>query len=81
VAASMTDDGSQSTATEVFTYQDIRDDCVLTYFDLPVGKSKEIKVRLQTSYKGEFVLPAILCEAMYDTSARSRTTAGRVRVH
>jgi uncharacterized protein YfaS (alpha-2-macroglobulin family) len=71
-------EGDSSTA---FTYQDIRDDCILTYFDLPAGRSKEIKVRLQASWTGEFVLPAILCEAMYDTSAHARTTARRVRVY
>jgi uncharacterized protein YfaS (alpha-2-macroglobulin family) len=64
-----------------FVYQDVRDDCALTYFDLPAGKTKEIKVRLQASYAGEFVSPAILCEAMYDASARARTTAGRVKVY
>ena len=81
VAASTSESDSQSSKRTVFTFQDIRDDCVLTYFDLPVSSSKEIKVRLQASYKGEFVLPAILCEAMYDTSARARTTAGRVSVN
>lgn len=67
-------------ASGVFMYQDIRDDCVLTYFDLPAGMSKTVKVRLRAAYAGEFVFPAILCEAMYDASARARTTAGRVIV-
>jgi uncharacterized protein YfaS (alpha-2-macroglobulin family) len=64
-----------------FAYQDVRDDCLLTYFDLPAGRAKEVKVRLRASYAGEFVFPAILCEAMYDTSARARTKAGRVNVY
>jgi uncharacterized protein YfaS (alpha-2-macroglobulin family) len=68
-------------ATPAITYQDIRDDRILTYFDLPAGMSKEIKVRLQASYAGEFVFPAILCEAMYDASAHARTTARRVTVN
>lgn len=80
VAASMSENDNEEAASNVFTYQDIRDDCVLTYFDLPIGRSKEIKVRLQASYLGEFVFPAIQCEAMYDASARARTTAGRVIV-
>jgi uncharacterized protein YfaS (alpha-2-macroglobulin family) len=63
-----------------FTFQDIRDDRVLTYFDLPAGATKEFKTDLQTSYIGDFVLPAILCEAMYDPSAYARTKAGRVSV-
>ena len=30
-----------------FTYQDIRDDRVLTYFDLPYNRSRTISIRLQ----------------------------------
>ncbi|MDR2844171.1 MAG: hypothetical protein LBV57_05940, partial [Candidatus Symbiothrix sp.] len=63
-----------------YTYRDIRDDRVLTYFDLARGKSKTIAIRLQASYLGSFVLPAVLCEAMYDSSAQARTAAGRVKV-
>lgn len=81
VAASTSEKDDEEASSNVFTYQDIRDDCVLTYFDLPVGQAKEIKIRLQASYLGEFVFPAIQCEAMYDASARARTTAGRVTVH
>jgi uncharacterized protein YfaS (alpha-2-macroglobulin family) len=67
-------------ASGIFSYQDIRDDRVMTYFDLRANRHKEIKIRLQASYAGTFVLPAILCEAMYDASARARTTSGRVTV-
>lgn len=63
-----------------YTYRDIRDDRVLTYFDLNRGTSATFKIRLQASYIGTFVLPAVQCEAMYDTSAQARTTAGRVKV-
>jgi uncharacterized protein YfaS (alpha-2-macroglobulin family) len=69
-----------SSASDAYTYRDIRDDRVLTYFDLPRRSAKTIKIRLQASYIGSFVLPAIQCEAMYDTSAQARTKAGRVRV-
>ncbi|MDR0575471.1 MAG: alpha-2-macroglobulin [Tannerella sp.] len=80
-AASVSENDNRETTSNVFTYQDIRDDCVLTYFDLPIGVAKEIKVRLQATYPGEFVFPAVQCEAMYDASARARTTASRVAVH
>jgi len=63
-----------------FTYRDIRDDRVLTYFNLPRGARTTIKVRLQATYLGSFVLPAVQCEAMYDTSAQAKTVAGRVKV-
>jgi uncharacterized protein YfaS (alpha-2-macroglobulin family) len=76
----MTDNENTVSASESYTYRDIRDDRVLTYFDLPKGKAIIIKVRLQASYIGSFVFPAIQCEAMYDTSAQARTTAGRVIV-
>jgi len=74
--------GDESTAktSTVFTYQDIRDDRILTYFDLARNRAKVIKVRLQSSYVGNFVLPAVQCEAMYDTSAYAKTKAGRVKV-
>jgi uncharacterized protein YfaS (alpha-2-macroglobulin family) len=63
-----------------YTYRDIRDDRVLTYFDLPRNGSRTFKVRLMASYAGSFVLPAIHCEAMYDASVQARTVAGRVTV-
>jgi uncharacterized protein YfaS (alpha-2-macroglobulin family) len=63
-----------------FTYQDIRDDRVLTYFDLSRSRSITVKIRLQSTYIGSFILPAIQCEAMYDTSAFAKTKAGRVKV-
>jgi uncharacterized protein YfaS (alpha-2-macroglobulin family) len=80
MVASGASDSSGPSGSGVFTYQDIRDDRILTYFDLPIGMSKEVRVRLQASYTGEFVLPAILCEAMYDVSAHARTTARQVKV-
>jgi len=67
-------------ASTGYKYQDIRDDRVLTYFDLPRGNRTVIKVRLQASYIGSFTLPAVQCEAMYDTSAQAKTTAGTVKV-
>jgi uncharacterized protein YfaS (alpha-2-macroglobulin family) len=63
-----------------YTYRDIRDDRVLTYFDLQRTQSKTFKIRLQASYVGTFVLPAVHCEAMYDTEVNARTRAERVKV-
>ncbi len=71
---------AESAPTRNYTYQDIRDDRVLTYFDLDRGESKKFTVRLQATYAGNFVLPAIQCEAMYDASAQARTKAGRTMV-
>lgn len=71
---------SGTASTRNYTYQDIRDDRVLTYFDLARGGVKKFTVRLQATYAGNFILPAIQCEAMYDTSAQARTKAGRTTV-
>lgn len=71
---------AESAPTRNYTYQDIRDDRVLTYFDLDRGESKKFTVRFQATYAGNFVLPAIQCEAMYDASAQARTKAGRTMV-
>ena len=63
-----------------YTYKEIRDDRVLTYFDLRRGESKTFTVRLQATYAGNFILPAIQCEAMYDAAVQARTKAGRTTV-
>ena len=47
-------------------YRDIRDDRVLSYFDLDSGKSKTFIVYLNASYRGKFYLPAVQAETMYD---------------
>lgn len=73
----MTSPEQANASTAAYTYQDIRDDRVLTYFDLSRGQSKTFSVRLQANYAGSFVLPAIQCEAMYDSGAQARTKAGR----
>jgi hypothetical protein len=57
--------------TSSFTYQDIRDDRVYTYFDLKANKSVTYHVMLNASYTGRFFLPPTLCEAMYDASVHS----------
>ena len=49
-------------------YKDIRDDRVLTYFDLKAGEQKSFTVLLNASYKGRYYLPSIQAEAMYDNS-------------
>ena len=42
-----------------YTYQDIRDDRVLTYFNLRRGETKIFTIRLQATYAGNFILPAV----------------------
>lgn len=63
-----------------YTYQDIRDDRVLTYFNLRRGETKIFTIRLQATYAGNFTLPAVQCEAMYDVNVQARSKAGRTTV-
>ena len=63
-----------------YTYQDIRDDRVLTYFNLRRGETKIFTIRLQATYAGNFILPSVQCEAMYDVNVQARSKAGRTTV-
>jgi len=63
-----------------YTYQDIRDDRVLTYFNLRRSETKIFTIRLQATYAGNFILPAVQCEAMYDVNVQARSKAGRTTV-
>ena len=63
-----------------YSYRDIRDDRVLTYFNLAAGQTKTFKVRLQAAYRGTYYLPAISCQAMYDPREQARTNGSWVIV-
>jgi uncharacterized protein YfaS (alpha-2-macroglobulin family) len=71
-------------------YQDIRDDRVYTYFDLPYGydyrnqRDKEsrstYRIQLNAAYAGRYYLPAVSCEAMYDSRIRGSVPGRWVEV-
>jgi alpha-2-macroglobulin len=63
-----------------FTYQDIRDDKVLTYFDLRNTETKSFSILLNATYEGKYYLPAVNTEAMYDNSVFARNKGGWIRV-
>lgn len=54
------------------TYQDIRDDRVYTYFNIDKNKTITVKIQLNASYQGQFYLPIVNCEAMYDNSINAK---------
>ncbi len=68
-------DGGTETDSK-YSYCDIRDSEVLYYFNLPAGSTKNFSVRLSATYLGEFALPSISCEAMYDNTIFARTASG-----
>jgi uncharacterized protein YfaS (alpha-2-macroglobulin family) len=63
-----------------YNYRDIRDDRVLTYFNLAAGQTKTFKVRLQAAYRGKFYLPAVSLQAMYEPREQARTKGSWVTV-
>jgi alpha-2-macroglobulin len=65
---------------EDFTYQDIRDDRIITYFDLNRGWKKTFTVMVNASYLGQFYLPGVYCEAMYDNHIGALRKGKMVRV-
>ncbi len=67
------DDNEAALKNSAFTYQDIKDDKVLTYFDLGYNEIKTFNLLLNASYEGRYYLPAINVEAMYDNSVYART--------
>ncbi|MEJ2043326.1 MAG: MG2 domain-containing protein [Reinekea sp.] len=64
----------------VFDYQDIRDDRVMTYFDLGAGESRSFELTLHATYAGLFFLPGIHAEAMYDNTYQAATVGQWVEV-
>jgi hypothetical protein len=69
-------------------YQDIRDDRVMTYFDLPFNwagdanarQSRTYRIQLNAAYSGRYFLPTVACEAMYDDRIRSSVPGKWVEV-
>jgi uncharacterized protein YfaS (alpha-2-macroglobulin family) len=64
-------DNDNSVTSSPFTYKDIRDDRVYTYFNLEESKTRTYNVLLNAAYLGRYYLPAVSCEAMYDNTIQA----------
>ena len=53
-------------------YRNVRDDRVYTYFNIGANRSKTFVVLLNAAYTGRFYLPAVTCEAMYNSDVTTR---------
>ena len=71
---------AQAAADSPCDYKEIRDDRVGWYFPLAPGQQKRFSVRLRAAYSGRFLLPAVVCEDMYDTHRCANTAGGRTEV-
>jgi len=69
-------DMESSYSGDVPDYIDIRDDRAHLYFNLAKGSTKEFTLLCNISFLGEYYLPTIYCEAMYDKRI-SASVAGK----
>ena len=51
-----------------YTYRDVRDDRVFTYFNIRENETLIYRVLLNASYIGKYYLSAVQCEAMYNNN-------------
>ncbi|MBI1287328.1 MAG: hypothetical protein GC178_07080 [Flavobacteriales bacterium] len=74
------EEGENTKMADTPEYQDIRDDRVYSYFDLRKNESKTFRVLLNATYLGEFYLPTVSCEAMYDNEIHAHKAGKWVKV-
>ncbi len=61
-------------------YIDIRDDRTNFYFGMKAGETKTFRILLNASFLGNYYLPGLQCEAMYDNTFLARTKGFWVEV-
>jgi hypothetical protein len=61
-------------------YIDIRDDRANYYFGLKAYETRKFKILLNASYLGNYYLPGLQCEAMYDNTFLARSKGQWVEV-
>ena len=71
---------NQNYSQSTYTYQDIRDDIIYTYFDLEKNKSVDFYFNASVAYTGNVTIPAIYAEAMYDDSIRAVVPGFKVQM-
>lgn len=63
-----------------FIYQDFKDDRVYTFFHLRPGGTEVFSFKAKAAFSGDFFMPAISCEHMYNGDIYARSSTGRVNV-
>ena len=72
--------GNESYSNSSYTYQDIRDDVIYTYFDLEKYGRADFEFKITAAYSGDFTIPAIYAEAMYDDAIRAVYPGAKVKM-
>jgi len=63
-----------------YTYRDVRDDRVYTYFNIYSIGPKTFTIQLTAAYRGRYYLPVLSAEAMYDATISGRIPGQWVEV-
>jgi uncharacterized protein YfaS (alpha-2-macroglobulin family) len=61
-------------------YMDVRDDRVNWFFDLAPNQVATFAVRINPTFKGDYVMPPVVCEPMYTPEYYARIAGARVKV-
>ena len=61
-------------------YKDIRDEGAVWYFDLGAAAVKSFTLPVRAAYLGQYILPSVSCEAMYEPKISARTASGTATV-
>ena len=69
--------GGGGSSSSDYRFRDIRDDRVMTYFDLAAGQSRTFSHNVTGVFEGSFFRPAIHVYAMYDESIRALIPGAR----
>ncbi len=64
-----------------YDYRDYRDDRVYTYFDLNSKTEKTFRIFVNNAYAGEYYLPMIGVEAMYDATIFARQSGRWISIY
>jgi hypothetical protein len=80
--------GVGGASSDAMDYQDVRDDRVMTYFNLPfnwsgntnVKQQRVYRIQINAAYAGKYYLPAVACEAMYDNRIGASSSGKWVEV-
>ena len=80
MGASNTTDTNRGRSKHLYDFQDVRDASIYTFFDLNFKESKKFETPLTATYAGDFFMPNISCEAMYDAAVVASQTGAWIKV-
>lgn len=72
-----TEEGSDQEKVE---HLDLRDDACIWHFSLPKSSYKTFSIRFKAAYEGEFVLPSVKCEDLYNPHVFACTASSMTKV-